>query len=154
MQYYSEIGKPRRRAIVLCRVHPAHGGGRDAIAQQLGVAVNDLIWVTNHDNWRQHIEGVSRCTLVLDPCNLTHEWCQRDEMEFALGIRSAFNNVVMAPQCEAALAKWLHVHNPSAYARMIEAGVCDGENISAKAMGHDCGPITPPLSPAQSHSKD
>lgn len=123
MRYYSEIGKPYRRAIVLCRVHPGTGGGIDAVARKFGLAVHDLIWITNYDNWRQHIEGVSRNTLVLDPCNLTHEWCQRDEQEFAIGIRSAFNNVVMAPQCEAALAKWLSIHNPPAYARMVASGV-------------------------------
>ncbi len=123
MQYYSEIGKPYRRAIIIARFHPSHGTGRGEIARQFGLAVNDFIWVTGHKNWRRYIEGVSRSTLVLDPFNLTHEWCEHEQAEFAGGIIAAFDMIAMASQCELALAKWLLNRNPPAYARMVASGV-------------------------------
>ncbi len=123
MQYYSEIGKPYRRAIIISRFHPCHGAGREEIARQFGLTVNDFIWVTGHKNWRRYIEGVSRSTLVLDPFNLTHEWCEHEQAEFAGGITAAFDRIAMAPQCERELAKWLVDRNPPAYARMVASGV-------------------------------
>ena|SRR5258706_11446732 len=128
MRHSSEVGKPYRRPIIISRVHPCHGAGADVLARQCGLTIHDFIWVTNYKNWRQQIKGISRGTLVLDPCNLTHEWCEQDEMEFAIGIRSAFDQVVMAPQCEQALAAWLKDRNPDLYLRMIEAGICELEN--------------------------
>lgn len=123
MRPIAEIGKQYRRAVIINREHPCHGYGQDALARQFGLERIDFLWVTNHKNWRQHVEGVSRNTLVIDPCNLTHEWCEEDGIEFAMGIRAAFDNVVMAPQCEEALARWLRERNPPLYARMVAAGV-------------------------------
>lgn len=123
MQYYSEIGKQYRRAIIISRFHPCHGAGREAVARKFGLSVNDFIWITGHDNWRRYVEGISRSTLVLDPFNLTHEWCEHGQAEFAGGIIGAFDTIAMAPKCERVLARWLIDRNPPAYARMVASGV-------------------------------
>lgn len=147
MRNVAEIGNQYRRPIIINRAHPCHGYGQEALARRYGLDVHDFLWVTNYRNWRVYIVGMSRSTLVIDPFNLTHEWCEADGIEFAKGMHDAFERIVMAPQCEAALAAWLRIRNPPLYLRMVAAGMCDGENVPKRqhhaAFAHQTGERTP-----------
>lgn len=124
MKYYSEIGKPHRRPIVISKLRPSNDKGMKVISKLWGLAVNDFVWITCHGNWRHYVKGVSRNTLVLDPYNLTGGWWgENGENEFAGGIRAAFDNIVTGSQCVPALAEWSRLSNPPIYARMTNAQV-------------------------------
>lgn len=133
------------KAIIIRSERPRPNYTEEAIAARFGLAVRDFIWITTHPSWRRKVEGISRTVLVLDPMFLTSSY--HDDNGFAIGILTRFDNIARTTKCASALAEWLKDRNPDQYRRMVEAGVYDGENVFAKAIGHECGPIEPPLSP-------